>query len=161
MKAILLILLCCFAISRGSSRQFNWDSYKPASMDSIRILHADLLHADSAVAGTDVRISSKEFKYRILAENCDSISTMRDEIKRVCDFWLTGIMRRPNLKDSYLHEVCVKSGDNYYWLATQEPLIAPLKKEVPKGSHFYVYVILIGSIYDELIFSMNEFKTNL
>jgi hypothetical protein len=156
------IFILPFIIFLSAQAQFNWESYKPETMDSLRIIHSEILEVDSTKEGiTDVRISSRSNKYRLLVEYSDSIRIMREPIKKMCDFWISGIMQRPEMKKAYLHEILVQIENKYYWIPIQEVLVSLLKDEVKRGSKFYIYVILIGSIYNDLIFSINEFNTEL
>ena len=148
-----------FLVYLTAQAQFNWDSYKPATMDTLRIIHSKLLEIDSTQNGdVDIRISRESHKYRILVGYSDSIRQMRSEIKKICDFWISGVIQKPEMKKAYLHEVLLQIEGKYYWMPIQESLVSYLKNDLTKGSKFYIYVILIGSIYDELIFSINEFK---
>lgn len=55
----------------------------------------------------------------------------------------------------------VREGNCDYWIPVQEPLIVSFNDEVQRGQPIFIFVSCLGAIKSSLIFTINEFTTEL
>ena len=139
--------------------QTDLKTYKLESMETLRTVHARLLKTDSANdRAKDFQVSGGMLRYRLSVQYLDSIRVIRDEIEDICGYWADNVLQNETMREEYKHEILVRAGERAYWVPIKESVLGRFKIEMKKGSRTFVYMTLIGSHFDDLIFSIDDFR---
>ena len=154
----LVLFLTTATLSFCASAQFNRNSYEPARFDSLLITYAHLLEKEPRPSGeVDIRVTKLNRKYRVTVVYLDSVRQMDVPTTETVHAWLTQTVQRPELKDLMIHEILVLEDSRSHWVPIQEPLLADLREEVAEQGRVDLYVSLVGSVYDDLVYLINDF----
>jgi hypothetical protein len=149
MKTTILTLILAFSLCANA--EFNYDSYKPESIETaIKNLSVD--------PKADYFFEAGVFKYRTAVVFTGNHRNTIDESRDFIENWVTALGLPAEYKKMFPFEVEVKQGDKLYWLPIQKSLVQPFAAEVMPGSSVLTYIMTAGAINQRPIFLMNEFQ---
>jgi len=150
----ILILMCILHFFQRAVYGFDYDSYKPFTMNGIVLAHPI---PDDKAAKEDFSFEcGKLSKIRTKAIYSGEFRLLSKIHRRFLLGWCTVTNRKDHFK-LFKQEVKLKEGKNIYWVPIQEALVSDLKKEAKPSQESTFYIVYIGQLNGDHVFLINEF----
>ncbi|MBA7471255.1 hypothetical protein ES707_06561 [subsurface metagenome] len=153
--AKILILICVLHFFQRAVYGFDYDSYKPFTMNSVVLAHP---RDDDTPPEIDFESleCGRLLKIRVKAIYSGEFRPLSKIHKRVLSMWCKST-RKDQVFELFKQEVKLKEGKNIYWVPIQEALVPDLKKEAKPSQESTFYIVYIGQFNDDHVFLINEF----
>lgn len=142
-------------------RDANWDRYRPASLQELIDEHSKHINA-SPKFKININAIAANDPHRIQVIYMDEFRNISDDKKFLLTSWGKSTRMDERFIKIFEQEALFIDGSNSYWFPVQSQLIPHFRKEIARGDAVYLYVMLIGTVWegDEMpyLFIVNEFK---
>jgi hypothetical protein len=145
------MLAAIFAFASAQAGEFDYGAYKASSLAGAVAEH----HINPAV---DYQIEAGNFKYAVIGTYTGQYRETVAMTKELIIRWAKSLRHPKEYETLFDHEVEVESGGKKYWLPIQNPMVQSFATEVREGSPVKLYIMLMGSTKDGLVFAINEFQ---
>lgn len=137
--------------------QFDPAAYRQITLKDLAAEHPEFLSLESQTS-EKVALSAVPFKYRIRVHTTRTIRAIPPVRKKLIDGWAQMASAPSAFIKLYQRELLVTAENQEIWVPIQEPLLAPLAEELPKGGELDLYVLLIGGISEGWFLMVTEFQ---
>jgi hypothetical protein len=139
--------------------QFDPTAYRPVTLKDLAAEHPEFLPFEPKT-DEKVALSAVPFKYRIRVHTTRTIRTIPPVRKKLIDDWAQMASAPSAFIKLYQRELLVTAGNQEIWVPIQEPLLAPLAKELPKGGELDLYVLFLGAAGGGWFLMATEFQSD-
>lgn len=157
--AVLIVLL---VIPLRLSAQFNYDAYRPGTLQGLIDRNTASVTADTQPGRPSIAISGHSFPTRVRVIYLGQRRPLVAERRLLLAGWARGIRGDSSIADAYVNEYLFREGDREHWLAVQKVLEPSMAQELKAGDPVALYVAWFGAHHAGAeitwLFSVNEFE---
>ena len=138
---------------------FDFDRYQPTSYAQV-LGHVRPMVAGQLGDGTLFLVDPDAHPWRLRVAYAGEVRPLRAGIRRVISDWVTTRSAAPSYRALFDHEVAFETHEGRIWLPVQTQLLDDLAAEARAGTPVELYVTLLGSLDEEPVLTVNEFRVD-
>ena len=147
MRRILSLLLLALSMS-AIGQEFDYGAYKPAKLSA--------LVADAGAHATDW-FAEGHPRYQTRATFTGRLRPTPADTRQFIARWVKAMGHPDAYAEVFKQEIELTQDATSYWMPVQDVLVEQLRSEVPADTDVDVYLLLMGSQSDRLVFAVSEF----
>jgi hypothetical protein len=146
--AAALMLSVTFAASA-----FDYEAYKPVELAAVEPKPKKL-----SGANLHIYLDAAHPRYRTTARFTGNVRNQNSTRKAFIHYWVKAMQHPKEWESLFELEVEVTQNNRTWWLPIQRQLAESFRQEVAGGEEVELFVLLMGAVNDEAVFSISEFS---